>query len=333
MPSISSLSEFIQCNDLSSCFQGLYNFLFALFILLAFLSFLYGAFLYLLSAGGVYDKEKGKNKMKNSIIALLVALIIPIILNMINPGIFRGELKVPQVDVTLPEYLGFGSGYIKPPPGSTQPPPGSTQPPSGPGGGNQPISGTIQNNVILIKQTDPNFRNIPYGCDSIGGSGCGIVSLAMAISYCNGNIRDTNYLRNLITELANYAVKNPPPPKKPYFICGVGTSHGLFIDNNFLRKYNVEGRGVNIEGAKDALKKGEVVIAGFYGSFPGFGYDNHIVLLTGYKNGKFLVNDPADLNVTEISIQAASRHIVALTAIRCLSNFITLDVLDKNSIY
>jgi hypothetical protein len=345
MPSIPSLSEFIKCNNLSSCFQELYNFLFALFILLAFLSFLYGAFLYLLSAGGVYDKEKGKNKMKNSIIALLVALIVPIILNMINPGIFRSELKVPQVEVTLPEYQGFGSGYIEPPPGSTQPPPGSTQPPpgstqpppgstqppSGPGGGNQPTSGTIQNNVILIKQTDPNFRNIPYGCDTIGGSGCGIVSLAMAISYCNGNIRDTNYLRNLITELANYAVKNPP--EKPYFICGVGTSHGLFIDNNFLRKYNVEGRTVNIEGAKDALKKGEVVIAGFRGSFPGFGYDNHIVLLTGYKNGKFLVNDPANLNVTEISIQAASGHIVAMTAIRCLSNFITLDFLDKNSIY
>jgi hypothetical protein len=327
MPSIPSLSEFIQCSDLSSCFQELYNFLFALFILLAFLSFLYGAFLYLLSAGGVYDKEKGKNKMKNSIIALLVALIIPIILNMINPGIFRGELKVPQVQVTLPEYQGFGSGYIKPPPGSTQPPPGSTQPPPGSGGGNKPISGTIQNNVILIKQTDPNFRNIPYGCDSIGGSGCGIVSLAMAISYCNGNISDTNYLRNLITELANYAVS------KGYFICGAGTSHGLFIDNNFLRKYNVEGRRVDIEGAKDALKKGEVVIAGFKGSFPGFGYDNHIVLLTGYKNGKFLVNDPADLNVTEISIQAASGHIVAMTAIRCLSNFITLDFLDKNYIY
>jgi hypothetical protein len=253
---------------------------------------------------------------------------------MINPGIFRGELKVPQVEVTLPEYQGFGSGYIKPPPGSTQPPSGPTQPPSGPtqppsgpGGGNQPTSGTIQNNVILIKQTDPNFRNIKYGCDSIGGSGCGIVSLAMAISYCNGNIRDTNYLRNLITELANYAVS------KGYFICGLGTSHNLFTDNNFLRKYNVEGRRVDIEGAKDALKKGEVVIAGFYRRFPGFGYDNHIVLLTGYKNGKFLVNDPADLNVTEISIQAASGHIVALTAIRCLSNFITLDVLDKNSIY
>jgi hypothetical protein len=179
MPSIPSLSEFIKCNNLSSCFQELYNFLFALFILLAFLSFLYGAFLYLLSAGGVYDKEKGKNKMKNSIIALLVALIIPIILNMINPGIFRSELKVPQVEVTLFEYQGFGSGYIEPPPGSTH-------------------------------------------------------------------------------------------------------------------------------------------ITGFYGKFTGFGYDSHIVLLTGYQDGKFLVNDPGPLDVKEISAKEASGHIVSMTAIRCL---------------
>jgi hypothetical protein len=141
MPSIPSLSEFIKCNNLSSCFQELYNFLFALFILLAFLSFLYGAFLYLLSAGGVYDKEKGKNKMKNSIIALLVALIVPIILNMINPGIFRGELKVPQVEVTLPEYK-FEPGNL---PGTNIPlPPG-------------PISGNPECKIPETGDCSPDF--------------------------------------------------------------------------------------------------------------------------------------------------------------------------------
>jgi hypothetical protein len=111
MPSISSPSELIRCDSLTSCFQALYNFLFALFILLAFLNFLYGAFLYLLSGGGFYDKEKGKNKMRNSVVAFLVALIIPIILNMINPKIFSSELKIPQVKVKLPEYK-FKPGYL-----------------------------------------------------------------------------------------------------------------------------------------------------------------------------------------------------------------------------
>jgi hypothetical protein len=111
MPSISSPSELIRCDSLTSCFQALYNFLFALLILLAFLNFLYGAFLYLLSGGGIYDKEKGKNKMRNSVVAFFVALIIPIILNMINPKIFSSELKIPQVKVTLPEYK-FKPGHL-----------------------------------------------------------------------------------------------------------------------------------------------------------------------------------------------------------------------------
>jgi hypothetical protein len=111
MPSISSPSELIHCDSLTSCFQALYNFLFALLILLAFLNFLYGAFLYLLSGGGIYDKEKGKNKMRNSVVAFLVALIIPIILNMINPKIFSSELRIPKVKVTLPEYK-FKPGHL-----------------------------------------------------------------------------------------------------------------------------------------------------------------------------------------------------------------------------
>jgi hypothetical protein len=111
MPSISPPSELIRCDSLTSCLQALYNFLFALLIFLAFLNFLYGAFLYLLSGGGIYDKEKGKNKMRNSVIALLVAFIIPIILNMINPKIFSSELRIPKVKVTLPEYK-FKPGYL-----------------------------------------------------------------------------------------------------------------------------------------------------------------------------------------------------------------------------
>jgi hypothetical protein len=100
---LKSPSELIQCTNITSCFQALYNFLFAIFIALAFLYFLYGAFQYLLSAGGVYPKEEGKSKMKNSLIAMVVALAIPIILNMINPYIFNVVLQVPKVDVVLPK--------------------------------------------------------------------------------------------------------------------------------------------------------------------------------------------------------------------------------------
>jgi len=100
-------SEFIQCSDISSCFQAIYNFLFSIFIALAFLYFLYGAFKYLLSAGGVYPKEEGKKKMVNSIIAVIVALGIPIFLNMINPEIFQVRLQVPKLDIIPPVYVSL----------------------------------------------------------------------------------------------------------------------------------------------------------------------------------------------------------------------------------
>ena len=98
-------SEIIKCKDIASCFQTIYNFFFAILIALAFLNFIYGAFLYLLSAGKVYSKDAGKNKMVNSIIAVIVVLTTPIILNMINPGIFKIEMKIPIVEVKLPQYI------------------------------------------------------------------------------------------------------------------------------------------------------------------------------------------------------------------------------------
>jgi len=95
-------STVIHCSDITSCFQSIYNFLFAILIALAFLNFLYGAFLYLLSAGGVYPKDEGKKKMVNSIISVILALSIPIILYMIDPNIFKAKLQVPEVKVESP---------------------------------------------------------------------------------------------------------------------------------------------------------------------------------------------------------------------------------------
>jgi hypothetical protein len=253
--------------------------------------------LYLLSGGGIFKKDEGKSRMTNSIIAVIVALIIPIILNMINPSIFQVVLQIPEVKVTTPkiEYLGVNSGNLPPPPGA-----------------NAIISSSIQNNVILLKQNDPNFKDIPYGCSKIGPAGCGIVSLAMAILYCNGNQYNIDYTRNLIQNLANYSASNG------HFICQKGTAHGLFRANDFLRQYNVRGESVDVNGAVNSLQQGKLVITGFYGKFGGFGYESHIVLLTGYRDGKFLVNDPGPLDVKEISVKEASGHIISMTAIRCL---------------
>ncbi len=93
-------SKLINCTNLANCFQALYNFGFTIFLALAFIYFLYGAFQYLLSGAGIFKTEEGKKKMQNAIIALVVVLIIPVILNFINPGIFNVTLKIPEVTVT-----------------------------------------------------------------------------------------------------------------------------------------------------------------------------------------------------------------------------------------
>jgi hypothetical protein len=107
MPILPQPSQLINCNDLSSCIQATYNFLFAIFLALSFLWFLYGAFQYLLSGAKIYSKDEGKNKMKNAIISLVIVLVIPIILNMINPGIFNAELYIPKIDVRMPVIVSL----------------------------------------------------------------------------------------------------------------------------------------------------------------------------------------------------------------------------------
>jgi len=98
------------CTDIVSCFQTIYNLLFALLLFLSFLWFLYGAIEYLLSAGSITSKEEGKKRMINSIVAVLIAFLIPVILNMINPKIFNFQLQIPVVKVkqmetkNIPEY-------------------------------------------------------------------------------------------------------------------------------------------------------------------------------------------------------------------------------------
>ncbi len=107
MPQIVPPSKLINCTDLSTCFQALYNFSFTLFLALCFLMFVYGAFQYLLSGAGIFSKEEGKKRMINSIIALIVILVIPLILNLINPQIFQAKLKIPKVEATLPEITFY----------------------------------------------------------------------------------------------------------------------------------------------------------------------------------------------------------------------------------
>lgn len=103
MPSIPSPSQLINCDNLASCFQNLYNLLFSFVVAIAFIYFIFGAIEYLFSGVSVSSQEAGKRKMVNAVIGLILAMIIPVFLYMINPEIFQLTWNIPIVTVQLPD--------------------------------------------------------------------------------------------------------------------------------------------------------------------------------------------------------------------------------------
>ncbi|MGC8981471.1 MAG: hypothetical protein ACP5JU_00780 [Minisyncoccia bacterium] len=81
---------------LQFCLQGVYNLCVAIGVLIAFLYFLYGAILYMLSP--ISDKKAdGKSKMFGSLKGLIVIFIFGAILYWVNPNIFNAKLILPRV--------------------------------------------------------------------------------------------------------------------------------------------------------------------------------------------------------------------------------------------
>jgi hypothetical protein len=121
---IPSPSQLIKGGDIIATFQNLYNLLFAILLALVFLSFIYGAFQYLLSGANIFNQQEGKSRMKNSLIALIVVLIIPVLLNLINPKIFKGaQMTVPKFTVKVPTFADIiGDVYIDELPDGTRVP-------------------------------------------------------------------------------------------------------------------------------------------------------------------------------------------------------------------
>ncbi|MEM5782594.1 MAG: hypothetical protein QXD43_05390 [Candidatus Aenigmatarchaeota archaeon] len=106
---------------LQKCFQGIYNFLVAIAVFVAFIYFIYGAILYMTSP--IMDrKSDGKDKMFGALKGLFVIFISGAILYWINPNIFNAELliyRVSGLEVPTSEYGIIGkekfigpSGYI-----------------------------------------------------------------------------------------------------------------------------------------------------------------------------------------------------------------------------
>jgi len=294
--------------DLSTCLQGLYNLGVSLAVVIAFIFFILGAFKNLIST--IPDvKLEGKSQMINALIGLAVIFISGIILYWINPFIFNPTLliyKVTELRIPGIEIVNQGSEI------SGNENPDNNLISLGRAGNNRNKSG-VQYNKPLIKQNDPNWAAQSYRhptCgnqrQTIGSSGCGIASLAMAIAYYEKTTNMERY-KDIVTSLSREVVE------RGHRTCNQGTSHQLYTDNVFLRKWKIRGRLINknnIEEAKRYLSQDKIIIAAMGGS-SGFTERGHYITIVGISsdNKKFLINDPGPRDVKEADINCQAGNL------------------------
>jgi len=141
--------------------------------------------------------------------------------------------------------------------------------------------------VHYYSQLDERWKNLPYGpSDTIGSSGCGPTSLAMAVSSLSPQIIDP-------VQMCNWAYQNG------YLCEGSGSYHSLIPDG--ARHF-----GLTVDYAKanepqkivDALASGKLIIV-ILG--PGhFTKSGHFIVLRGVTSeGRILVADPASKTRSE----------------------------------
>ena len=134
-----------------------------------------------------------------------------------------------------------------------------------------------QEDVPLFLQWDLQWGYFDYGGNLLGLSGCGPTTLAMAAYYFTGD-PDMNPLT-----LAQFALDNG------YRYPGNGTAWSFMSEG--ARQLGLQSRvlGLSEWAMADALENGELIVCIMA---PGqFTTSGHYILLTGYENGSFTVND------------------------------------------
>lgn len=150
--------------------------------------------------------------------------------------------------------------------------------------------------IPYIYQTDPRWKNLPYGREgTVGGSGCGPSSLAIVIQA----YRNAGYNLNISSmDLDNDGIVNPYEvcvwsAKNGYRAYGKGSYWTLFSGAGKALGLNVIEVGKTEKGAQqvlEALSKGNLVIASM--SRGEFTKGGHFITLAGIDaNKKIIVRD------------------------------------------
>lgn len=130
----------------------------------------------------------------------------------------------------------------------------------------------------LLLQYDTRWGYGEYGDSVIAISGCGPTVISMVIAGLTGNNSITPY------DVAKYSEENG------YYDPLAGTSWSLFTEG--VSEYGINGTTISLSKSimMNELENGHPIACSMRkGDFTTSG---HIMLITGVKDGKFIVNDP-----------------------------------------
>lgn len=135
-----------------------------------------------------------------------------------------------------------------------------------------------QQQYPLLLQWDARWGYVSYGDDNIGLSGCGPVCLSMVIFSLTGDERATP------DALAAFSEDNG------YYVYGQGTSWSLMTEGAAYYGVKTEELSLDEGRMKSYLDSGGMIICSMG---PGdFTSSGHFIVLYGYDQNGFLVNDP-----------------------------------------
>ena len=139
--------------------------------------------------------------------------------------------------------------------------------------------------VPLLLQWDPRWGYETYGDDFVANTGCGPLCVAMAGWYLTG---DEVFAPDQVICFAQ---------DSGYYVKESGSSWTLISEGAVALGLQVKELALVEKKITDYLKAGKIIIAAVGpGDFTSTG---HYILLTGYKNGKFTVNDPNSLEKSQ----------------------------------
>lgn len=140
------------------------------------------------------------------------------------------------------------------------------------------LSGYSRDTVPLFLQWDPMWGYEKYGSGCIGQTGCGPTCLAMAGYYLTGDDRFNP------KAMADFAAENG------YYASGYGSSWTLISEGAGKLGLTVKELPLVKGKMVDAVEAGHpVILALGKGDFTSSG---HYIVLTGWVDGAFTVNDP-----------------------------------------